>query len=82
MSDRRMEESKNRWKQKAKNKAAENRELKKHLKKLTEKLNQANEELQKYKTPTGGVQATLSILVVDFLFFRYENLFFHVCICN
>lgn len=59
MSDRRMEESKNRWKQKAKNKAAENRELKKHLKKLTEKLNQANEELQKYKTPTGGVQATL-----------------------
>ena len=59
MSDRRMEESKNRWKEKAKNKAAENRGLKKHLKKLTEKLNQANEELQKYKNPTGGVKATL-----------------------
>ena len=24
----------------------------------------------------------LNILVVDFLFFRHENLSFHVCICN
>ena len=59
MSDRRIEESKNRWKQKAKKKAAENRELKKHLKKLAEKLNQAKTELQKYKHPAGGVKAAL-----------------------
>lgn len=59
MSDKRMEESRTKWKQKAKLKAAENRGLKKHLKRLTEKLDQAQEELQKYKNPTGEVIATV-----------------------
>ena len=58
MSDRGMKDSKNRWKEKAKRKGAENRELKKHLKRLTEKLNQAKEELQKYKNLTNGTRAT------------------------
>lgn len=53
MSYRRMEQSKNGWKQKAKSKAKENRELKRKVKKLTEQLNQAKGELQKYN----GAQA-------------------------
>ena len=58
MSDKMMEESRTKWKQKAKLKAAENRKLKKHLKRLTEKLNQAQEELQKYQNPTSEVKDT------------------------
>ena len=57
MSDRRTEQSKNRWKQKAKRKGTENRELKKQMKKLTEQLCQAKRELQNYKKQTNGVQA-------------------------
>jgi len=57
MSYKRMEQSKNRWKQKAKRKGTENRELKKHVKKLTEQLCQAKGEFQKYKKQTSGVQA-------------------------
>jgi len=58
MSYKRMEESKSKWKEKAKSKGAENRKLKKHLKKLTEKLNQAKEELEKYKNPPSGAKAS------------------------
>jgi len=57
MSYRRMDQSKNRWKQKAKRKGKENRELKKQVKKLTEQLYQAKGELQKNKKPTNGAQA-------------------------
>ena len=56
MSYRRMEQSKNRWKQKAKRKGAENRELKKQVKKLTGQLNQTKGKLQEYTKPTSGVQ--------------------------
>ena len=52
MSDRSMKEFVNRWKEKAKRKGAENRKLRKHLKQLTNKYNQAKEELQKYKNLT------------------------------
>jgi len=51
-----MEESKNRWKQKAKRKGVENRALKKQVKKLSEQLNRAKGELQKYKKPASDVQ--------------------------
>ena len=57
MSYRRMDQSKNRWKQKAKRKGKENRELKKQVKKLTEQLYQAKGGLQKNKKPTNGAQA-------------------------
>ena len=58
MSYRRMEQSRNRWKKKAKNKGKSVRELKKQVKKLTGRLNQVKEELQEYTKPTNGVQAT------------------------
>ena len=57
MSYKRIEQSKNRWKQKAKNKGKEVRELKEKMKKLSEQLNQAKNELQKHKEPTSGAQA-------------------------
>ncbi|MBA7542609.1 hypothetical protein ES705_34933 [subsurface metagenome] len=57
MSNRRMEQSKNSWKQKAKSKGKEVRELKKQMKKLFEQLHQAKKELQKHKIPTSGAQA-------------------------
>ncbi len=47
MSYRRMEQSKNRWKEKAKSKAKENRELKRLVKKLFGRLSQAKGELDK-----------------------------------
>jgi len=52
-----MEQSKNRWKQKAKNKGEEVRELKKQMKNLSEQWHQAKKELQKHKKPTSGAQA-------------------------
>ncbi len=57
MSYKRMEQSKNRWKEKAKNKAKENKELKKQNIKLSGKLEQAIKKLQKQKKPTSGAQA-------------------------
>ena len=57
MSYKRMEQSKNRWKQKAESKGKENRKLKKQVEKITEKLSQAKRELQKYKKSTSGAQA-------------------------
>ena len=57
MSYRRMEQSRNRWKKKAKNKGDAVRELKKQVKKLTGRLNQVKEELQEYTKPASGVQA-------------------------
>ena len=57
MSYKSIEQSKNRWKQKAKNKGKEVRELKKQMKKLSEQLHQAKKELQKHKKPTNGAQA-------------------------
>ncbi len=59
MSYRRKEQSKNRWKQKAKKKGEEVRELKKQNKKLSEKLVQAIKKLQKHKEPTSGAEAAL-----------------------
>lgn len=59
MSYKRTEQSKNIWKQKAKNKGEEVRELKKQMKKLSEQLHQAKNELQKQKKPTSGAQAAL-----------------------
>ena len=57
MSYRKMERSRNKWKQKAKNKGGAVRELKKQVKKLTGRLNQVKEELLEYTKPPSGVKA-------------------------
>ena len=58
MSKRRMEESRSKWKQKAKRRGAEIRALKKNQKKLIRKLNRATEKFHESKNPTGGIEAT------------------------
>jgi len=52
-----MEQSRNKWKQKAKNKGNENRELKKQVKKLSGRLKQVKKEHQEDTKRTSGAQA-------------------------